>query len=186
MNEPITDEALWDFANDLTDAWNIEDLNPPSLIEVFRDRFVARFGYGSPQGEPSDDYEAGYAEGFHHGLSSPRGSAESDREQGEPSDAQVAAVNLIEETARAIFEVEYPDNSFRQLGEVARAFRIQQARAALSVFEKALSEPSDAQVDAALQEWWYGEHEDTWEAKMRAALRAAGERPKENRDAQSR
>lgn len=34
-------------------------------------------------------------------------------------------------------------------------------------------EPTDAQVEAALQEWWYGEHEDTWEAKMRAALRAA-------------
>ena len=27
----------------------------------------------------SDDYEAGYAEGFHHGLSTPRGSAEDDR-----------------------------------------------------------------------------------------------------------
>ena len=33
------------------------------------------------QGEPSDDYEAGYAEGFRAGLSSPRGSAEDDREQ---------------------------------------------------------------------------------------------------------
>lgn len=52
--EAITDEALWDFAGDLLDAWNIEDLKPPGLIEQFRDRFVARFGYGSPQGEPSD------------------------------------------------------------------------------------------------------------------------------------
>lgn len=52
---------------------------------------------------------------------------------------------LVEETARAIFEVEYPDHTFTQLGEAARAFRIQQARAALSVFEKALAEPSDAQ-----------------------------------------
>lgn len=41
--EAPSDEALWDFANDLLDAWNIEDTNPPSLIEDFRDRFVARF-----------------------------------------------------------------------------------------------------------------------------------------------
>lgn len=41
--EPITDEALWDFADDLLDSWNIEDQNPPSLAEDFRDRFVARF-----------------------------------------------------------------------------------------------------------------------------------------------
>ncbi|MEZ7755326.1 hypothetical protein O5Y58_07415 [Microbacterium paraoxydans] len=41
--EAITDEGLWDFASDLLDAWNIEDLNPPSLIEDFRDRFVRRF-----------------------------------------------------------------------------------------------------------------------------------------------
>jgi len=42
-HEETTDEALWDFANDLLDAWNIEDTNSPSLIEDFRDRFVARF-----------------------------------------------------------------------------------------------------------------------------------------------
>lgn len=47
------------------------------------------------QGDPSDDYEAGYAEGFHHGVSSPRGSAEDDREQVEPSDAQVDAMQEI-------------------------------------------------------------------------------------------
>lgn len=41
--EAITDEALWDFADSLLDAWNIEDQNPPSLAEDFRDRFVARF-----------------------------------------------------------------------------------------------------------------------------------------------
>lgn len=41
--EAITDEALWDFANDLFEAWNIEDLNSPSLAEDFRDRFVRRF-----------------------------------------------------------------------------------------------------------------------------------------------
>lgn len=44
----ITDGSLWDFAGDLLDAWNIEDLNPPSLAEQFRDLFVARFG--SPAG----------------------------------------------------------------------------------------------------------------------------------------
>lgn len=41
--EAPTDEALRDFGNDLLDAWNIEDTNSPSLIEDFRDRFVARF-----------------------------------------------------------------------------------------------------------------------------------------------
>lgn len=41
--EPITDEALWDFADDLLDSWNIEDQNLPSLAEDFRDRFVVRF-----------------------------------------------------------------------------------------------------------------------------------------------
>ncbi|WP_126893533.1 hypothetical protein [Microbacterium sp. HSID17254] len=46
------------------------------------DRWIA-----GPRVEPSCDYEAGYAEGFHHGVSTPRGSAENDREQGEPSDA---------------------------------------------------------------------------------------------------
>jgi hypothetical protein len=56
-----------------------------------------------PQGEPSDDYEAGYAEGFHHGVSSPRGSAESDREQGEPSDAEVlAAMNTYHDDQEAV------------------------------------------------------------------------------------
>ena len=68
MSEPITDEALWDFANDLTDAWNIEDLNPPSLIEVFRDRFVARFGHGSPQGEPSDAQVEAGCRAFYEGA----------------------------------------------------------------------------------------------------------------------
>ncbi|AXC37964.1 hypothetical protein SEA_JACKO_106 [Microbacterium phage Jacko] len=55
--EEITDEALWDFAGDLLDAWGIEDTNAPSLAEDFRDRFVARFypAYrAEPQGEPSD------------------------------------------------------------------------------------------------------------------------------------
>lgn len=42
----ITDEALWDFATDLLEAWNIEDTNEPSLIEDFRDRFVGRFIVG--------------------------------------------------------------------------------------------------------------------------------------------
>ena len=45
--EAITDEALWDFASDLLDAWNIEDVNEPSLIEDFRDRFVSRFMDGA-------------------------------------------------------------------------------------------------------------------------------------------
>ena len=55
--DPITDENLWDFADDLLDAWNIEDANAPSLAEDFRDRFVARFHPAyrpEPQGEPSD------------------------------------------------------------------------------------------------------------------------------------
>lgn len=55
--DEITDAALWDFAGDLLDAWNIEDTNAPSLSEDFRDRFVARFhpAYrAEPQGEPSD------------------------------------------------------------------------------------------------------------------------------------
>lgn len=39
-----TDEALWDFADELLDAWNIEDTNAPSMSEDFRDRFVERFG----------------------------------------------------------------------------------------------------------------------------------------------
>ena len=39
----------------------------------------------APQGEPSDDYEAGYAEGFHHGRSTPR------EPLSEQSDAQVKA-----------------------------------------------------------------------------------------------
>ena len=51
--EAITDEGLWDFASDLLDAWNIEDLNPPSLIEDFRDRFVRRFRHS--ECTPTDD-----------------------------------------------------------------------------------------------------------------------------------
>ena len=51
--EAITDEALWDFAGDLLDAWNIEDLNPPGLIEQFRDRFVRRFRHS--ECTPTDD-----------------------------------------------------------------------------------------------------------------------------------
>jgi hypothetical protein len=46
--EAITDKALWDFADDLLDAWNIEDENPPGLSEMFRDRFVARFRRQGP------------------------------------------------------------------------------------------------------------------------------------------
>lgn len=46
--EALTDEALWDFAHDLLDVWNVEDLNPPSLVEQFRDQFVARFGASQP------------------------------------------------------------------------------------------------------------------------------------------
>lgn len=55
--DEIRDEALWDFAGDLLDAWNIEDRNAPSLAEDFRDRFVARFHPAyrpEPRGEPSD------------------------------------------------------------------------------------------------------------------------------------
>jgi hypothetical protein len=43
-NEMLTDTALWDFANDLLELWNFRDMNTPSLIEQFRDEFVARFG----------------------------------------------------------------------------------------------------------------------------------------------
>ena len=38
-----TDQQLWDFADDLLEAWNIEDTNPPSLSEQFRDMFLALF-----------------------------------------------------------------------------------------------------------------------------------------------
>lgn len=52
--QALTDEALWDFAHDLLDVWNVEDLNPPSLVEQFRDQFVARFGTSQPvQVEPT-------------------------------------------------------------------------------------------------------------------------------------
>jgi len=44
-------EALWDFAGDLLQAWNIEDTNEPSLTEQFRDMFVARFGVTAPTDE---------------------------------------------------------------------------------------------------------------------------------------
>ena len=40
----LSDADLWDFADDLLAAWDIEDENPPSLSEQFRDMFVARFG----------------------------------------------------------------------------------------------------------------------------------------------
>lgn len=46
--EAMTDEALWDFAEDLLDLWDISDENPPSLVEQFRDRFLLRFGVGRP------------------------------------------------------------------------------------------------------------------------------------------
>ena len=45
-------EALWDFAGDLLQAWNIEDTNEPSLTEQFRDMFVARFGVTAPTPKP--------------------------------------------------------------------------------------------------------------------------------------
>ncbi|WP_295103126.1 hypothetical protein [uncultured Microbacterium sp.] len=54
--EAITDEGLWDFASDLLDAWSIDDLNPPSLLEDFRDRFVRRFRR-SEVPEPSTEDE---------------------------------------------------------------------------------------------------------------------------------
>jgi hypothetical protein len=71
--EAITDEALWDFAGDLLDSWNIEDQNPPSLTEGFRDRFVARFHrayHPEPQGEPSDAQVRAAKEALGHGGAS--------------------------------------------------------------------------------------------------------------------
>lgn len=46
--ESLADEALWDFADELLDAWGIEDENPPGLTERFRDMFVARFRREAP------------------------------------------------------------------------------------------------------------------------------------------
>ena len=69
--DPITDENLWDFADDLLDAWNIEDANAPSLAEDFRDRFVARFHPAyrpEPQGEPSDAELLKLANDAHHRM----------------------------------------------------------------------------------------------------------------------
>lgn len=84
---------------------------------------------------------------------------------------------LIEEAAKSIYGTRddaYDMDVWEQLDSVQQERYVCDARAALAVFEKAQGEPSDAQVEAALQEWWYGNHEDTWESKMRAALRAAG------------
>ena len=53
-SEP-SDSALWDFANDLLAAWNIEDTNEPSLTEQLRDMFVARLRLPVPV-EPEWEY----------------------------------------------------------------------------------------------------------------------------------
>lgn len=104
--DEITDEALWDFADDLLDAWNIEDTNAPSLAEDFRDRFVARFhpSYRSePQGEPNWDTRV---QKLREAVAAQTGSylsiegAEAILEtvpsepRGEPSDAQVRSIRM--------------------------------------------------------------------------------------------
>lgn len=96
--DPITDENLWDFADDLLDAWNIEDTNAPSLAEDFRDRFVARFhpAYrGEPQGEPTahDRDRDGICRRCGRGITAAEvlGGETPCEPQGEPSDVQVHA-----------------------------------------------------------------------------------------------
>jgi len=65
--EALTDENLWDFADSLLDAWNIEDTNAPSLSEDFRDRFSARFRRQGPITEADrrahDKYDTEIPEG---------------------------------------------------------------------------------------------------------------------------
>jgi len=62
-SEP-SDSALWDFANDLLAAWNIEDTNEPSLTEQLRDMFVARFRLPVPV-EPEWEYGKALEDGSH-------------------------------------------------------------------------------------------------------------------------
>lgn len=84
------------------------------------------------QGEPSDDYEAGYAEGFHHGRSTPRErhtfdtdacvTRECGCEQGEPTDSQADAAQ------KAFHEFTFgPDDDFltpRRMGITRQAWKV--------------------------------------------------------------
>ncbi|WP_449408021.1 hypothetical protein [Microbacterium maritypicum] len=60
---------------------------------------------------------------------------------------------LIEEAAKAIIEVEYPDIAFGLLSEKRREFRRRQARAALAVFEKAHTPTTPTGDEREAQGW---------------------------------
>lgn len=172
--EAITDEGLWDFASDLLDAWNIEDLNPPSLIEDFRDRFVRRFRR-SEVPEPSaeeDELAPGECDGSGkcaaerhiHGCYTPHRADQCDapeeyghlpsEPQGEPSDLVRRLVELRSDMRHNADEVATLDAAITALG--------------------AQGEPSDAQVEAA---WAVLERDGLTVLErihVRDALRAAG------------
>lgn len=70
----IIDPAIYSDINRLTgDGWAASLRAADAILSVFR---LVRRG-------EADDYDAGYAEGFHHGLSSPRGRASDDRGEAE-------------------------------------------------------------------------------------------------------
>ncbi|GAA1148027.1 hypothetical protein GCM10009651_35930 [Microbacterium natoriense] len=114
--EALTDAALWDFADDLLDAWNIEDRNPPSLTEDFRDRFVSRFRRSEVPEPSAEDYPDA------EGLAVLR--SNSSEPQGEPSDAQVlAALNA--------YYADYMIRPNKSLDDVRPPRTVQDMRAAL-------------------------------------------------------
>lgn len=111
----------------------------------------------SVQAEPSDDYEAGYAEGFHHGRSTPV------EPQTEPSGDERESSALCGDWP-APCNCDDPDTHD---GSVP-AWLVRQ--------EEPQAEPTDAEVEAAAEEWmsFHGTYPKMHILDMmRAALRAA-------------
>lgn len=184
--EAITDEALWDFAGDLLDAWNIEDLNPPGLIEQFRDRFVRRFRHS--ECTPTDDERealialklASFSKRMSDGYPSIIM-----RTNEEAADLVLAAGFRRSEVPEPSAE-DYPDGWF-VFGSHApypwvgkMEFSAEKDEAGMPLWERPVQgEPSDAQVHAALSVYLDTDRAwadwETWQIEsMRAALRAAG------------
>jgi hypothetical protein len=167
----ITDEGLWDFAGDLLDAWNIEDLNSPSLAEDFRDRFVARFhpAYrAEPQGEPSDAQSLDWARAYAGRYWQFGGEPETQRA------LTILAAAVTEPTDNVV-----PEPSAEHCywcKQPARPWCCSMAgrRRAIDIFMRPggepQGEPSDARVRAALDILGYNKRN---REGIRAALRAA-------------
>lgn len=132
---------------------------------------------GGFQGEPSDDYEAGYAEGFHHGRSTPR---EPQGDQSEPSNCESdERVQAWEQIAKhSIFRRCYDDERPLITSILARLDTLKDLEETVNELAPApRMEPSQAQVIAALEAYGYTKYDLIHPPghRMYDALRAAAE-----------